>query len=168
MKKLLTTIAVLVALFPTSALAQQDFTRVKAFTNPVSTNKQNMLEGVALDSGSSVTVLLTHDKKTTGNAAYSKALVGIFYTYAAASTVTLAWSCSLDGTNFPQKTSGVVTSGVRALSAFSDSWTTNAADADFMAELDVRGCKKLRIVVGGAGAGATDLVDVQVTAVVGN
>ena len=168
MKKLLTTIAVLVALFPTCALAQQDVTDVREFTAKPRTNAHNLIEGEALDSGASATVTLTHDKNATGRAAYSKVLVAVFFTWAAATTVTLTWACSLDGTTFPLKTSGSIATGVRSLSAFSDEWTTGGVDGDFLAELDVRGCKKLRITPGGAGATATDLYDLQVTAVVGN
>ncbi len=50
---------------------------------------------------------------------------------------------------------------------FFEPLVTVAADVDYYDEMDIRSCKKLKVIVSAAGADASDLIDLQITAVVG-
>jgi hypothetical protein len=99
--------------------------------------------------------------------AYSKARLVIAYTYSAATTVTVAFKCSLDGTNYGQVMARSVSGSTATVSTLTDSYTTGAASANLMLEYDVRGCLAAQWLFGGASAGANDKVTVDVALIAG-
>jgi hypothetical protein len=128
----------------------------------------NALSGVALDATAATrTVTASFDVKATNPAPYSKWRVSVFYTYSAATTVTSVFSCSQDGTNYSSLTSRSIAAGASAVSIVTDTYTTGGASANITLEYDVQGCRKAKVVLGGASAGAGDLVTVDWTAIVG-
>lgn len=160
MKKLLGFVAAMSFGVPAMA-AVADELRQSDFRNGASTNARNILEGVALNATAADRTI------TVPTEGFSKLRVLVFYTYSAATTVTAQVTCSYDGTTYARVTSRAVSSGTATLSLVADEYTTSAADADFMIEYDVRGCKTVKVLFGGASAGAGDLVDVQAIATAG-
>lgn len=154
----------LALLLPVNALAgaRAPVTEVLRFTNSASTNKYNMLEGVALNAAAGTrTITLATSRR------WPTLKVNVFYTYSAAGTVTMVTSCSIDGTNYATVQSGSIAAGVRTLSDLTDTKTTGAASHNFQVQVGVKGCESVQLLLGGAGAGAGDLVDVQVAAITG-
>lgn len=130
------------------------------------------LDDVALNAAAAtrtVTANLTQDS-TIGagsRALYSKLIVVVNFTYAAATTVTAQFSCSLDGTVYGRRTSTSTSAGASTIYAETGTYTTGAASIILTLEYDVRGCKSAKVLLGGASAGASDLVDATWTAVAG-
>ena len=160
MKRFVTAIMMLTA---STAFAEQGYLTVsKASTG---------LSAVALNAAAAtrtMTATLTHDSTATGRPVYSKLLATVAYTYSAATTVTAQFSCSLDGTTYGRRTSTSTAAGATTISAETGTYTTNAADATLNLEYDVRGCKAVQVLFGGADAGASDLITVTWTAVAGS
>jgi hypothetical protein len=129
------------------------------FQSGTSTNKYNLLEGAALNASVGSRTVTINPSGT-----FTKLNVAVFYTYSAATAVTLTMSCSMDGTNYAGRQTRDISSGAATLSSLVDSKTTSASNQSFMVEYDVRGCEKVKIVLDGTGAGAGDLVNVQATA----
>ena len=128
------------------------------------------LDGVALNATAAlrtITVNLTHNGAATGNPAYSKVLLGVFHTFSTATTITVLWTCSQDGVNYATKTSRAIAAGAGTVSLFLDTYPTGSASTEPLFEIDVRGCRALKMLLGGASAGVGDLVDAHVTAIVG-
>jgi hypothetical protein len=153
-----------------SATAQADErTDVLFFRRAASTNKHNLLEAVALNGAAATrTITLTLGDSNPGSAkGWSKLRVSVFYTYSAATTVTAQLSCSQDGTNYAILQTRNCSAGTCTLSDATDSKATGNADRQPMMEFDIRGCQKAKVVFGGAGAGAGDLVNVQAVAIAG-
>lgn len=151
---------------PAYAQIEQGYVTPRIFSN-TSTGSQNILGAVPLNAtpaDRTITVTLAVPNYP---APYSKVLIGVFFTWNAASTVTAIYSCSLDGTNFATKTSRGIDAGAGTVSLFADTYTTGGASADFLLELDVRGCRSIKVVFGGAGAGVSDLITIQMTALAG-
>lgn len=128
----------------------------------------NALSGVALNATAATrTVTGVFDAKAAAPSPYTKWRVSVFFTYAAATTVTAVFSCSTDGTNYASLTSRSISAGASTVSIVTDTYTTGAASADIMLEYDIQGCRKAKVLLGGASAGASDLVTVDWVAVVG-
>lgn len=128
----------------------------------------NALSAVALNASAGTrTVTATFDYVPTNPAPFTKWRVSVFFTYNAATTVTGVFSCSQDGTNYASLTSRSIAAGASTVSIVTDTYTTGGASADFMLEYDIQGCRKAKLVLGGASAGASDLVTVDWVAVVG-
>lgn len=128
----------------------------------------NALAGVALNASAATrTVTGTFQQNAANVSPYTKWRVLVFFTYAAATTVTAVFSCSEDGTNYASLTSRSITAGASTVSILTDTYTTGGASADFALEYDIAGCRKAKVVLGGASAGATDLVTVDWVASVG-
>lgn len=160
MKKLKALIVAVASLFPALALAQEaPVTRVDIRNNAVSAG--------ALNAAPTLTVDLAEQGKPNVVSAWSKARLGVTYTYSAATTVTTAFYCAIDGTNYTQVVSRSVSGGTATVSALTDSITTGGANQAYMLEYDLRGCKKAKWVFGGASAGAGDLVTVDLALVAG-
>lgn len=135
-----------------------------------SSNTFNLLEGVALNTSAgtrTITLDLADAAKANKVEGFGKIRVAVFFTYAAATTVTAQFTCSLDGTNYGRTTSRSTSAGASTVSLQSDTYTTGAANANLILEYDVRGCRKAQVLFGGASAGASDLVNVQAVAVAG-
>ncbi len=131
--------------------------------------RDNVLSGVALNASAGTrTITANLYAGNAPRAEYSKARLIIAYTWAAASTVTIAFSCSADGTNYGPVMARNISSGTATISVLTDSYTTGGASATLGPEYDVRGCLKGKWVLGGAGAGASDLVTVDLSLVAGN
>jgi hypothetical protein len=131
------------------------------------------LDGVALNDAQAadrtLSVTLTDTNVvTTGRAVYSKLIVTVDFTYAAATTVTAQFTCSLDGTTYGRRTSTSTSAGASTIYAETGTYTTGGASAVLNLEYDVRGCRAVKVLLGGAGAGASDLVDVTWVAVAGS
>ena len=159
--KLLTLLAAL--LFAAPAMAEQGYLTVSKHTLA--------LDGVALNAAAAtrtVTATLTENSEATGRPVYSKLLLVVDFTYAAATTVTAQFSCSVDGTNYGRRTSTSTASGASTIYAETGTYTTGAASILLTLEYDVRGCKMVQVLLGGAGAGASDLVDATWVAVAGS
>lgn len=122
--------------------------------NTASTAKLNLIEAQATNGSPAVTIPL--------GKAWEKLRIAIFVTYAASTAVTLATTCSLDGTNFAKVQTRSISSGTATLSDLSDSKTLGAADQDYMVELDVRGCESVKLTLGGDD---TDVANLQAVAV---
>lgn len=128
----------------------------------------NALDNVALNASAATrTVTATFQEGATRVSPYTKWRVSVFYTYSAATTVTAVFSCSIDGTRYASLTSRSITGGASAVAVVTDTYTTSAASADIMLEFDIQGCRKAKLVLGGASAAAGDLVDVDWAAVAG-
>ena len=131
------------------------------------------LTGVALNAAAAtrtITANLTqHGTIVSGSRPlYSKMTVTVAYTYSAATTVTAQFSCSMDGTTYGRRTSTSTSAGASTIYAETGTYTTGAASIDLNLEYDVRGCKSVKVVLGGAGAGAGDLVTATWVAVAGS
>lgn len=160
MTRLLLTLAILAA--PTLAMAAPVAPSADAV------QADNALSGVALNATAATrTLTASFDWQKTNLAPYTKWRVSVFYTYSAATTVTAVFSCSQDGTNYASLTSRSISAGASTVSIVTDTYTTSAASADIMLEYDIQGCRKGKIVFGGASAGSGDLVTVDWVAVVG-
>lgn len=161
-------IAFILALSATAQAGQPKATANHYFL-PASTNDYNLLEGVALNATAATRTITLNIGDANGFKAeeFTKIRVSVFFTWAAATTVTAQFSCAEDGTNYARLTTRSCSSGTCTVSLQSDSYATGGASADFSLEYDVRGCQKVKILFGGAGAGATDLVNVQATAIAG-
>ena len=145
-------------LWPALALAQEaPVTRVDIQNNAISAGALNAAPTLTVDLAS----------RHLSSSAWSKARLGVTYTYNAATTVTTAFYCAIDGTNYTQVVSRSVAGGTATVSALTDSITTGAANQAYMLEYDVRGCKKAKWVFGGASGGASDLVTVDLALVAG-
>ena len=128
----------------------------------------NALSGVALNATAATrTVTATFTTSTTDPAPFTKWRVSVFFTYNAATTVTAVFTCSQDGTNYASLTSRSIAGGASTVSLVTDTYTTGGASANFTLEYDIQGCRKAKVLLGGASAGASDLVTVDWTAVVG-
>lgn len=130
------------------------------------------LSGVALNAAAATrTLTLTLYTGTKAQPEFAKVRLGIFYTYSAATTVTVLFSCSMDGTNYAQVMARNVSGTTATLSKLTDSWTTggaSATDPGLGPEFDVRGCLKAKFLFGGAGAGSGDLVTVDAAMIAGD
>jgi len=129
----------------------------------------NILSAVALNAAvglRTITLVLGAMPAGGKGTGYDKTRVLIFATQDAYSAVTGIMSCSLDGTNFASLVSRKITDGASEVDVVTDTITTGA-DADFMLEFDTRGCASVKVIVGGTGAGASDLVDVQAVSIGG-
>jgi hypothetical protein len=159
-----------VLLFSSQALAWAPAAQVQRITNDASANKYDLLAAVALNASAAtrtITVPVAQARLSTGDG-YSRLIVGVDFTYAAATTVTLTPTCSLDGgTTYFSVTSTAITAGAGAVSLYVDTYTTSAASAKFSVGYDVGACTHFKIVFGGASAGAGDLVDIQAALTVG-
>lgn len=134
-----------------------------------STGSQNILDDVALNvTAASRTITLELGPEQLNKpwaGGWEKLRVGVFFTWAAASTVTAQFTCTKDGTNYTRLTTRSCSAGTCTVYLATDSYTTGGASANFELEYDVRGCRKVKVLFDGASAGATDFVDVQATAV---
>lgn len=133
------------------------------------TRTVNLLDGVALNATAATRTitLLTADGVQADNApGYTKLRVQVDYTWTAASTVTLTPTCSQDGTNYAAPTTRSCSSGTCTLYPQVDSRPVTASE-NFTVEYDIRGCRSFKVLFGGASAGASDLVTVMATAIVG-
>lgn len=160
----------LVLLLPATALAWAPPAQVQRITNDASTNKYNKIESVALNATAALrtlTVEVAQVKRTTGDG-YEKLVVVVDFTWAAASTVVLTPTCSIDGgSTYASETSTSIAAGAGTVSPYADTYTTGGASAVFRVVYDVSGCTHYKIVFSGASAGATDLIDVQAALTVG-
>lgn len=125
---------------------------------------QAILDGVALNASAAnrtFTVVLGND-----DARWSKLLLKIVLDRTAATTLDIAPTFSFDCSVYGAVQTGAVSSGTRTLSNLAD---TKAVSGDVtpIIEYDVRGYRCARFVLSGTSAGASDLVDVYATAVVG-
>lgn len=171
-----TIFAMITALASTAFAQEQGLTTARQFlfgngdvTAPGSsrTSSYNLLEAAALN-GAAETLTVTLDLgNATTPAWYSTMKVSAFYTYSAATHVSLIHYCSFDGTNFARMTSRTVASGVATVHLFSDRRVTGAADADYMIVVDVKGCRKYRVIASATSADASDLLNLQATAIAG-
>lgn len=118
------------------------------------TTDENIIEAAATNGSPSVTIPL--------DMAWEKLRVFIFTTYVANTYVTLASSCSRDGTNFAAVQTRACSAGTCTLSTLSDYKALGGADQDYMVELDVRGCQSVKLTLGGDN---TDVADLQAVAV---
>lgn len=164
-RPILTTLALLAATtFAPALAAAQDApaTRVDI--------RNDLLSGVAMN-GAASTMLITQNMFAggwKGKVEFSKARLSVFYTYSAATAVTVVFSCSADGTNYAQLTARDISGATSAVSKITDSLPTSAASHDFALEYDVRGCRSARWQLAGTGAAAGDLVTADLTLVAGN
>jgi hypothetical protein len=150
--------ALITLLWAAPALAQEaPVTRVDIRDNALSASALNGSPTLTIDLGTRPSVY----------SAWSKARLGITYTYSAATTVTTVFACAIDGTNFTTVTSRSISGGTATVSTLTDSIATGAGNLTYQLEYDIRGCKKAKWTFGGASAGAGDLVTVDVALVAG-
>lgn len=155
---------VLALALPASALAVSGDTQPPASGLRFRTagGSVDLLSGVALNAAAATrTITVPTGLK------FGKLRVGVAYTYSAATTVTATMTCSMDGTTYYRLMSRSCTLGACDDYKLTDTYTTSAASQDYMLEYDVRGCNSVKVLFGGAGAGAGDLITVQATAIVG-
>ena len=156
-------ILLLALLAPSVAMAAPSAptTRTKWFPNASSTNRFNLLEGVALNAAAATrTITVTLNNK------YSEIKVIIDLTRSASTDMTFAFSGSFDGTKFGDVTSRKISTGVTTISQMTES-NPGTASRTLLITWDVLGLNAAKIVFGGTAADGSDLVDVQVVAVVG-
>lgn len=170
---LIITVALTPALALAEGLPQQHHYRNGA----ASSNKMNLLDGVALNaSASSRTVnrSLCPGQPGKDSECYTKVRLNIFFTHDSATDVEVAFSCSMDGgSNYATLTTKACSSGNCQVFLRTDDNDTSgsgndedssAGDEDFSLEYDVRGCTDWKAVVSGTSGGASDLVNLQATA----
>ena len=157
------------ALAPAFAHAAPPMAVANHFINATSSNKYNLLEGVALNAAAAARTITLNvgEANAYKGEEFTKLRVSVFFTYVAATTVTAQFSCSADGTNYARPTTRSCAAGACTVSLQSDTYTTGAANADFTLEYGIKGCQKVQILLGGAGAGGTDLVNAQAVAIAG-
>jgi len=169
--------AAAILLSPAAALAAEQGTAIarlfsyhsEGVTAPGSsrTVATNLLEAAPLNgAAATLTVTLTLGDAS-GLAQYSQIKLAVQHTHSAATTVTLTYYCSLDGTNYSQITSRAISAGEGVASLYVDT-VAAAASASPLIVVDVRGCYKYRFVAAATGTPAAgDLITVQGVAVVG-
>ena len=123
-------------------------------TQAASTNKANLIEGLATNGSPAVVIPL--------GAEYRKLRVATFVTYAANTYVTIKFECSLDGANYAVNQTRAIAAGVATLSDLSDKKLLAAANKSPMTEYDVYGCVNVRLTLGGDN---TDVASLQAVAV---
>lgn len=148
----------LILLIPSLAFGAADNLRILRYTK---SGSFNILSGVALNASAGTRTI------TLSTEGYSKLLVQVNFTYAAATTLTSQFTCSLNGVTYGRRTSKSTTAGAVTVSASTETYTTGGASVVLNYEYDVRGCSDISVVYGGASGGASDLITVQATAVVG-
>ena len=137
-------------------------TDTTVYVNPASTNRYNLLEGVALNAAEATRTATVHLRRR-----WPSIKVNVFYTYGSATDVTATLKCSIDGTNYAVIQSRAISAGVATLSDLVDTKTTSAASHDMQIMYGVAGCERAQVVFAGTGAGGSDTVNVQVIAVAG-
>jgi hypothetical protein len=145
--------------------------KVQRLTKGTSTNIYNLLEGVALNASAALRTITVPiaQVKAAGGDGFDKLVVAVEFTWAAASTVVLTPTLSIDGgSTYVADTNTVFTAGAGAIAARVDTYTTGGASATFRSTFDVPGCTHYKIVFSGASGGATDLIDVQAVLVGGD
>lgn len=154
------TIALILLLAPHVAAQRAGFVNFKHFKTAA--NSFLLLDDIALNAtAADRTITLTLDRK------YAKVVIGIDFEHNAATTVTATPTVSYDGSVFFSKTTKSCASGTCTVYQRTDS-NPVSGDEEFELEFDVRGLEKLKIVFAGASAGASDTIDVQAVAVVGD
>jgi hypothetical protein len=118
------------------------------------TNDYNIIEDAATNGSPSVTIPL--------DMAWEKLRVWVFVTYAANTYVTVALSCSRDGTNSGAVQTRKIEDGTATLSDLTDRKNLVVSDRDYMVEYDVRGCMTATLTLGGDN---TDVANLQAVAV---
>jgi len=129
--------------------------------NTASANAFNLLEGVALNAAAGTRTITLATQ-----ARWAKLRVYTFFTHNAATTVTSAFSCSLDGSSYARLTARNIDGATATVNLLTDSIAV-AANTDYMLEYDTRGCESVRVVFGGASAGASDTVNIQAVSISG-
>jgi hypothetical protein len=121
-----------------------------------------MLSAVALNAAAGTrTATITIAKN------WAKLRFALQFTHNAATTVTSQFTCSYDGTTYYRRVTRECASGTCTVYEQSDSLAVTG-DVDFELEYDVRGCEKVKLLLGGASAGASDLVTTQAVAITGD
>lgn len=154
--------AVIILLLPAAATAA---------TPPTTSHRigSGMLSGVALNATAStrtVTINLGDLPAGRDGEGWGKLRFGIQHTNSAATTVTAQFTCSYDGTTYYRRTTRSCASGTCSVYEQTDS-NAVSGDQDFELEYDIRGCAKIQILLGGASAGASDLVTTEAVVIVG-
>lgn len=130
-----------------------------------------LLDGVAMNASAAnrtVTVNLG-----SGDASWSKLVFSIDYTDNACTKVEASPSCDLGDGTFTSLVSRNVSAGAAIVSplvdVLCDDSGTACDDFTYLLEYDARGCERFRLILsdGGSSCGASDLVTVYATAVVG-
>jgi hypothetical protein len=156
MKKIFGTILAAAMLFVGDAYAAQ---QCRQFENTSSTASANLLEGVAMNAAEASRTATVN----TGNV-YRKLRVAVFFTYSAATAVTVQFKCSIDGTNYATLQTRDCLSGTCSDYDWTDSKDPDDADADYLLEYDAGGCDSVQLVVGSTGGGASDTFNLQAAA----
>jgi hypothetical protein len=154
MKKLILALTLLSS--PALAVNTEAVGDVLRITQQASTNKYNLIEGLATNGSPAVIIPL--------GAKYSKLRVATFVTFAANTYVTIKFECSIDGktTGLAINQTRAIAAGVATLSDLSDKKTLGGASKSPMTEYDVGGCESVRLTLGGDN---TDVASLQAVAV---
>jgi hypothetical protein len=158
-------IAICLALLVAPAVANA---AVQPYTNAIVFD--NALSAVALNASAGLRTITKSLAAGQDQApGYSKARLFIDFTWAAAATVTVVFSCSADGTHYHQLGGRSVSGATASVSGITDSYDTSAHQSVQipMLEYDLRGCKSGQWVLSGASAGSSDLVTVDLVLVTG-
>jgi len=133
----------------------------KVFLNSNSTNQQNVLENVPLTT--SPTYFVKLDRQ------YSGLIISVFYTRGvggAASAIQIAQDVYQDGVHPARLQSRNIVSGESTLDDFSDNRAVTTTKA-YTALVGVSGYYGVMLLFTATGPAATDVISVQITAVVG-
>lgn len=148
-------LAFLLASLAATAMADQGYLSVSKVS---SGSDLDLSDATAADR--TITAVLTDTGvATTGNASYSKWRIVLSHTFGAATTITAQFTCSVDGTTYGRRLSTSTDAGASTLSAESGTYPTGSASTTPMLEYDVRGCRAAKVLLGGANANSSDLVD---------
>ena len=138
--------------------------RSNPFLNTLSTNRYNLLEGVALNAavGSRTITLSGLDRL------WARMDVVIDLTWSAATTVTMTTECAGESGIFAFRTVRDCSAGTGTctVSKLTDEAAVTASIA-LSLKVSAAGCDAMRFVFGGAGATGSDTVNVNITGIAG-
>lgn len=113
--------------------------------------RDNILSAVDLTTTRSIIVDLVMPGTPAKVSQWSKARLSLFYTFGAATTVTVTFYCAIDGTHYAQITQRALTGTTSTVGAAVDTFS-DGANFSKMLEYDVRGCRKAKWDVVGTGS----------------
>lgn len=162
MKRLRTYLITLAALLsPALAFAQiAPMTRVETRDNILSAAPLTSTQTIIVDLGKQATPSIVSQ--------WAKARLSVFYTYGAATSVTVKFYCAIDGTNYAQLTQRLLDGTNSALASVPDA-VTGTSDFQLMPEYDLRGCRKAKwVFTGGGSPTSSDVVTADLALIAGD
>lgn len=155
-------VGVALALAATPVMARKADT-VNRFKHTTAAGSVNLLDGIACNAAAAARTITLPLGST-----MARAEVFVYFTYAAATSVSFTPTCSMDsGTTYANYTSRSCSSGTCTVSEMVDSNSTGGADFDVKLVYDTAACDNFKLVIACTGGGASDTFIVQAASLSG-